>query len=98
MLPPAPGLFCTTMVLPMFSLSLVAIMRAAASAAPPGTKPTTRLMGFSGGKVWAWAGAVREIRLAESAATQESRRKFMMLLVKTVGYRYGYGYFVAVTA
>src|SRR5690606_35200830 len=71
MLPPAPGLFWTTMVLPMFSLSLVAIMRAAASAAPPGTNPTIRLMGFSGGNVWAWAGADVRRAQADKAAAQE---------------------------
>ena len=53
MLPPAPPLLSTTTCWPMFSPSFLAIRRAAASAAPPAAKPTTRVTGFLGGKSWA---------------------------------------------
>src|SRR5262245_39139607 len=48
MLPPAPGLLSTTTVVPRFSPNRLATMRAAWSAAPPASKPTTMVSGFFG--------------------------------------------------
>jgi hypothetical protein len=44
----APALLSTTIVVPRISAILVETVRAAISAAPPGTKPTTNVIGRCG--------------------------------------------------
>src|SRR5207244_8677464 len=48
MLPPAPARFSTTTCWPMFSLIVLATMRATVSVPPPGSKPTTIVTGLLG--------------------------------------------------
>src|SRR2546426_1720624 len=48
MLPPAPARFSTTICWPMFSLIVLATMRATVSVPPPGSKPTTIVTGLLG--------------------------------------------------
>ncbi len=70
MLPPAPPLFSTTTDWPMFSLSFLAIRRAAASAAPPAAKPTTMVTGFLGGKILGAGPGHRQGKPALSSAAE----------------------------
>src|SRR6266513_6507024 len=48
MLPPAPARFSTTTCWPMFSLIVLATIRATVSVPPPGSKPTTIVTGLLG--------------------------------------------------
>src|SRR5205085_3675286 len=48
MLPPAPARFSTTTCWPRRSASAGATMRAVVSVPPPGSKPTTMVIGFAG--------------------------------------------------
>src|SRR5438046_746275 len=48
MLPPAPARFSTTTCWPRSSASAGAMMRAVVSVPPPGSKPTTVVIGFAG--------------------------------------------------
>src|SRR5262245_38455171 len=48
MLPPAPVRFSTSTCWPMLSLMNLATTRATVSVPPPGSKPTTMLIGFDG--------------------------------------------------
>src|SRR3989449_10246589 len=48
MLPPAPARFSTTICWPMFSLIVLATMRATVSVPPPGSKPTAIVTGLLG--------------------------------------------------
>src|SRR5512138_2492487 len=54
MVPPAPARFSTTTCWPSCSESVFATMRAVVSVPPPGSKPTTVVIGFVG-NVWAHA-------------------------------------------
>src|SRR5688572_12618255 len=53
MLPPAPARFSTSTCWPTFSAMNLATTRATVSVPPPGSKPTTMVIGFDG-KVCAW--------------------------------------------
>lgn len=80
-LPPAPPLFSTTTDWPMFSASFLAIRRAAASAAPPGAKPTTSVTGLAGGKSCASAGPAQAMEVRATAAAWIRVRFFMARLL-----------------
>ena len=75
MLPPAPALFSTVTATPKFSPSFLAMMRAPVSAAPPGTKPTTMLMVFLGGKSCATAWPVVMTEAAPSTRPNKTWRR-----------------------
>src|SRR5690606_33903802 len=65
----------------MLSPSFFAIMRAAASAAPPAAKPTTKEIDFLGGNVCACTDEESKPIDKAAIAKQEKGRKCMMLLL-----------------
>src|SRR6266850_343854 len=64
MLPPAPARFSTTTCWPSSSPSAGATMRAVVSVPPPGSNPTTVVIGFAG--YWASAAALAVILAIEA--------------------------------